>query len=400
MKSVVFTVVVSMMVLPMLACSGSESSFSDDQLDEQVATPGKGDYFSIPFATFRPNTSSPKVGDIMLLAYPASGLTHRELATSCKAGVCKTHGDDPVSVWSTAGATNYVRFMDVDGNLIDRYAFEFNDSGNTLRLRKVNTQHWQELTMSADVWCQEENADRQDCTDQSDVKACVGTWTCEDSLCKRHCDYDACGDSGGQCLAQGECGDGTVGDALAFPCKSEKQCCFHGLPKPLFDPLDPDQLSLAFATAAAEAKKTMPKASLTFRSVDGNPVKAGESYATTEFKWTYGFVARDQDYSTAAINVTYPGWSAKKISGMPMGSTVSQDNFKAKIKLTFSELVDQLALAKITMQTCQVAPDTKNPSFVSLKGVLGNGGSLWFWEFFCADQTILRLEANTGEKLN
>jgi len=395
------TVVFVIVLAPMMACSGAgDAAFPDDQLDEQSATPGKSDYFNIPFATFRATGSNPKVGDIMVLAESASGFNHREIATSCNGTSCKTREEDPIILWSKAGATDYVRFLDIDGNLIDRYAFELLDSSNTLRLRKVNTQRWQELTMSADVWCHAENEDRQDCTDQSDVKACVGSWTCEDSLCVRHCDYDACSNASGKCVSHGSCGDGTVGDVLTYPCESDHECCFQNLAKPIFDPLDPEQLALAFTAATTAASKKMTNPIMSFLSLQASPVTAGASYAATEFKWGYNFVARSADFSRVEVDVVYPGWTTKVKTGLATGATVSQEDFSTKIKLTFTGLVNQMAADGFTMQTCLVAPGTDNSSFMALKGAMGQGGNIWFWEFFCGDGSLLRLDASSGEQLN
>jgi hypothetical protein len=390
-------------LLATLACDGVPGSYPDDLLPDRAAAPGKADYFNLPFATFRAKDPTPAAGEFLLLANSKFGSFHREIVTGCAGGACESRGEEPLAQWTKGGSTNYVRFTDLDGNLIDRYAFELVDQNQTLRLRKVNTHGWQELAPSSDSWCEEESAEpngRQDCSGQDEVKACVGTWTCESHHCVRACDYDVCGQAGAACVDSGGCTEGTVADALRYPCPTNQVCCFSGHAEVAFDPLAADNVTQAFTAGLAEAQRTMTNPRLSFFSLSAVPTKVGASYADTEFRWKYDLPASGTGGSHE-VTVAYPGWTTSSREGMPMGAYLAQSDLSAKLK-TFSQILDQAATQDISLATCPLDASARAPGLVQLTGSFGSGGSRWFWAFICAGQTFpfATVDATTGARIN
>jgi hypothetical protein len=367
------------------------NEYPDDLGDDVAMQVGKADYYPVPFLTYRAPEAS--VGHFTLLAVTDNGIFHRETAVECVTTPCDPQVEEGLPIMSRSGSTNYIRFEDYDGNLIDRYAWKLD--GDTLKLRKVNTTKWQSLTKADDAWCN----DKGDCDAQELTPACVGTWSCRQAVCVRLCDYQACGEAGGVCGAASACTDGVAGDAQLYPCQHGNVCCLPKSSQPAFDPVAADNVAAAYAAAQTEAEKTLADPSISLVTLSASPVGIGASYAATTYQWKYLFAASAASGGQPkAISVTYPGWATKATSGLPMGSYLAEDDFTAKVKLGFGTILSKAAAAGVTLESCPLTGSgSENPGFIDLRGTFGPGGVVWFWELGCAAMGgIHSFDAATG----
>jgi hypothetical protein len=371
-------------------CDEAVENPDDLGADEPVQA-GKADYYPMTFTTYR--AASPKAGQFAMLAVTDNGIFHRETAVYCINGPCNPMVLEGLPIMSRSGQTNYIRFEDFDGKLVDRYAWTLN--GDTLKLRKVNTSTWQSLQISSDAWCHE----AADCDAQELTAACVGTWSCRAAVCERTCDYGACGDAGGVCGAASACSDGVVGDGQLYPCHQGQVCCLPQSSQPSFDPVAPANVTAAFAAARAQAEKSLTDPSISLVTLGATPTAVGASYAATEYQWKYLFAASAASGGQPkAVSVVYPGWKATTISGLTMGSYLGEDDFAATVKLGFGQILAKAAAAGVTLESCPLeGTGGENPGFIDLRGTFGPGGVVWFWEFGCAAMGGLHsFDAGTG----
>ncbi|MCU0620044.1 MAG: hypothetical protein MUC69_00920 [Gemmatimonadales bacterium] len=205
------------------ACEGA--GYPDDATADSADMEGKADGVERPVGTFAAGMAP--VGQFRLVVLTTDKRFHRERAASCTGGPCSPDVEEGTYTWSKSGSTRYVRFVDPDGVLMDRYAYTLSDGGRTLKLRVPGTNDRQTLAREdSAAWCgQPEDCDLQELAQPR----CPGQWSCDEgSTCAYRC-TSLCELSGGACVgvAPGACAGGIIGDAEWFSCGDQVgvQCC-------------------------------------------------------------------------------------------------------------------------------------------------------------------------------
>ena len=227
------TVVAALFALVVFGCDGTAVN-PDDQAQDQVEVDGKADGSSAavarPLGTYR--VAHQYAGRLTMVTFKSDKTFHYEMMVYCAGGgTCPPVGHDGTYTFSKSGTTRYIRFLDADGQLIDRYAYQLTGQlGDTLKLRLSGDSEWTTLPQSGDAYC----AAAADCGLQGLIHpmCAPGGWTCEDNLCAFQCgqvEQTACETAGGACvpLVPDACEHGTVGDARYFGCGGGVgvQCC-------------------------------------------------------------------------------------------------------------------------------------------------------------------------------
>jgi hypothetical protein len=221
-------VVFAMVSLGAFGCGVADDT-GDDRAQDVIDDAGKADAVSRPTGSFRSQEAS--AGQFTLVVLNEDRTFHREMMVYCFAAPCNPVAQSGTYTFSKSGDTRYIRFLDADGNLVDRYAYTW--AADTLKLRSSGGTAWQALRTGGDGWC----AVPDDCEGQGLVHIeCVGQWVCESNSCAYSCETtNACEAAGGSCVAlyPGTCADGTVGDANEYSCGGALgvQCCLPAAPQ-------------------------------------------------------------------------------------------------------------------------------------------------------------------------
>ncbi|HEY3356566.1 MAG TPA: hypothetical protein VGQ83_25165 [Polyangia bacterium] len=207
-------------------CDGTAGNPEDNALDV-IDNAEKADGVIRPVGTYR--NEAPTAGGFTAVVLKTDKTFRREVQVMCITTPCNPIATEGRYGWSKSGSTRYIRFLDENGDLIDRYAYTL--SGDVLTLRVPNTTQKQKLTLSADAYC----AVPADCELQDLAQPrCIGEWTCgAENTCAYEC-TTPCAAAGGTCvgLYPDACANGTVGDANTFSCGGGVgvQCCLPPTP--------------------------------------------------------------------------------------------------------------------------------------------------------------------------
>jgi hypothetical protein len=220
------TALFMVLALAAFGCNGG-SDIGDDANADTIDTATKADGVDRPAGTFLNATAA--AGQLTKLVIKTDKTFHREMMVYCVVAPCPTPATEGTYTWSKSGSTRYIRFLDEDGNLIDRYAYKWD--GDVLKLRASGANNWVKYTTAenSEAWC----GVPEDCQLQNlPQPRCPGQWVCtEESTCSYDCRMP-CEAAGGECvgLAPGNCADGEVGDANDYSCGGAVgvMCC---LPK-------------------------------------------------------------------------------------------------------------------------------------------------------------------------
>jgi hypothetical protein len=202
-----------------LGCGGG----SDDAAVDVPDSAGKADGVTRPVGTYRNDGAAN--GQFAFVVLKSDTFFHRAQVVTCVAAPCNPAAQFGSYAFTKSGNTQYIRFNDNDGNLVDRYAYRLD--GDQLSLRAVDAAGWQKLTLTADqAFC----AEAADCEIQElPQPRCPGRWRCLENTCEFGCGANDCEIAGGTCvgLAPGSCVGGVVADASAYGCGDGVglQCC-------------------------------------------------------------------------------------------------------------------------------------------------------------------------------
>lgn len=205
-----------------IACDSGSSSDENEpapgaENEVEVSIDGKEDGVVRPLGTYRGEAAG--AGDLVTVVLKSDKTFHRETLVTCITTPCNPIGEDGTYKFTKGGENRYIRFLDTDGQLIDRYAYELED--DTLSLRKDDSEDVLTLVRSAESWC----GAPDDCKIQGAAQPrCIGEWQCVEATCGYQCGDpgvgNACEAGGGACVGlnpQG-CADGVWADAGTFSC--------------------------------------------------------------------------------------------------------------------------------------------------------------------------------------
>jgi hypothetical protein len=212
-----------MVAMMLVGAAGCEGGNPIDDEPDQIDDATKADS-STPLGNF---TGSVHIGQIRDLTLSSDKSYDYFIQTvDCIPGPCRAQKGS--YKFSHSSTTRYIRFLDGDGNLVERYAYKL--SGTKLSLRRDHDTVWFYVTKT------ELGAVGDSCGGFTrNPKGCAAglecianripdvPGTCQDV------DSNPCVDAGGECVAlyPGAC-DGEVGDARQFSCGGGLgvECCF------------------------------------------------------------------------------------------------------------------------------------------------------------------------------
>jgi hypothetical protein len=221
------TALFMVLALAAFGCNGSPDT-GDDTAADTIDTATKADGVVRPVGTFLKDAAS--AGQFTKIVLKTDRTFHRETMVYCVRAPCPALESEGTYNYSKSGSTRYIRFMDENGDLIDRYAYTLADDVLKLRVPGESTRVAYTRADDANAWC----GVADDCELQELAQPkCPGQWTCG---AENTCAYDCrlpCEVAGGECVAltPSSCADGEVGDANTYSCGGGLgvMCC---LPKP------------------------------------------------------------------------------------------------------------------------------------------------------------------------
>jgi hypothetical protein len=217
------------LALAAFGCNGSPETADDGNADT-IDTATKADGVVRPVGTYLKDAAS--AGQFTKVVLKTDRTFHRETMVYCIMAPCPPVASEGTYNFSKSGSTRYLRFLDENGDLIDRYAYTL--SGDVLKLRvpgesaRVAYEH----ADNDSAWC----GVADDCGLQDLAQPrCPGQWTCnEENTCAYDCRMP-CEAAGGECVAlyPGNCANGTVGDANEYSCGGGLgvMCCLPAQPQ-------------------------------------------------------------------------------------------------------------------------------------------------------------------------
>ena len=208
------TALLMALALAAFGCSGTPDT-ADDANADTIDNAAKADGVVRPVGTYLKDGAT--AGQFTKIVLKTDRTFHRELMVYCIVAPCPTPATDGTYNFSKSGTTRYIRFLDDNGDLIDRYAYTL--SGDVLKLRVPN-----ETTKVAYTHADNDNAwcdVADDCGLQELAQPrCPGQWTCgAENTCAYDC-QNTCESAGGACvpLVPDACEFGEVGDANTYSC--------------------------------------------------------------------------------------------------------------------------------------------------------------------------------------
>lgn len=160
---------------------GCEGAAVDDLGPDVIDTAGKADGVVRPVGSFWQEGAAP--GEPLVVVLKTDMTFHYETLVVCVVAPCNPIAHDGTYAWSKSGTTRYIRFLDAEGNLIERFAYKL--SGDTLKLRAKGATAWLALDRKfGEGWC----AAAEDCWHQEiTTVSCMGRFTCEANACAFEC---------------------------------------------------------------------------------------------------------------------------------------------------------------------------------------------------------------------
>ncbi|MBI5482216.1 MAG: hypothetical protein HY906_25395 [Deltaproteobacteria bacterium] len=208
------TALFMVLALAAVGCNGSPD-IGDDANADTIDAATKADGVIRPVGTYlRDNATA---GQFTKVVLKTDRTFHRELMVYCIMAPCPTPATEGTYNFSKSGTTRYIRFLDENGDLIDRYAYKLD--GDVLKLRASGSSSYVKYEHADNdaAWC----GVADDCELQElPQPRCPGQWTCgAESTCAYDCRMP-CEVAGGECVAlyPGSCADGEVGDANTYSC--------------------------------------------------------------------------------------------------------------------------------------------------------------------------------------
>lgn len=157
-----------------------------------------------------------------MLVVRSNGTFVRTQVLGCEGtSACDRSEEEGTFKYTKSGTKRFLRFVDADGSLIDRWEYVVAANGS-LKVRPAGASKWQAVPKSEVAFCTAEI----ECTQQGIPQPrCPHAWSFENNACTPTCDSDApptnaCAAAGGSCigLRPGACADGTILDATEYSC--------------------------------------------------------------------------------------------------------------------------------------------------------------------------------------
>jgi hypothetical protein len=220
-------------VIAALGTYGCDSTTSnpDDSAADVTDNSDKADGVVRPEGTY--THAAAAAGDFTVVILNADKSFHREMLVMCITTPCNPVATDGTYGWSKSGSTRYVRFLDANGALIDRYAYTL--SGDVLTLRTPDTNHTQKLKLTTVTTpCAAAGGSCVGLYPGACANGTVGdanTYGCGGGVGVMCClpPQNTCQTAGGTCvpLVPDACANGTLGDATTYSCGGGVgvQCC-------------------------------------------------------------------------------------------------------------------------------------------------------------------------------
>jgi hypothetical protein len=209
------TALFMVLALAAFGCNGAPDGTGDDAAPDTIDNADKADGVVRPVGTYLRDGAT--AGQFTKVVIKTDKTFHRELMVYCVVAPCPAVATEGTYTWSMGGTTRYIRFLDENGDLIDRYAYTL--SGDVLKLRSTGGTTWVKYTHADNdnAWC----GVADDCGIQDLAQPrCPGQWNCgAENVCTYDCRMP-CEAAGGSCVAlyPGSCADGEVGDATEYSC--------------------------------------------------------------------------------------------------------------------------------------------------------------------------------------
>jgi hypothetical protein len=143
MKRILWTMV--LLVAGSFGCGGSSDT---SEVDDPIG--GKEDSLLKPVGAFF--KEDPNAGEFMVLVLRSDYTFHREKQIHCVKAPCDPLVTDGKYKFTKSRGVTYVRFLDQDGKLIDRYRWTYTD--NKLEIGQTADEVFTMVRNTIDGWCQ------------------------------------------------------------------------------------------------------------------------------------------------------------------------------------------------------------------------------------------------------